>query len=154
MNIESITTSLQSTLSTTLPSLLAAVGILVVGWFIALLLRAGTRRLLDAINLNERIASSTDSEINAESWGASGVFWVVMFLVLIAFFNVLDLEIVSAPLQALVTKVFEFGPSLFAAAVLAVLAWVLASLARGLIGTALSKTTLDEKIKRYKIKTS
>ena len=148
MNLESMYQSLQGTLGSTLPSLLGAIGILVIGWFVALLLRAGTRRLLDAVGLNERIASSTDSEVDAEAWGAAGVFWVVMFLVLIAFFNVLQLEIVSAPLQALVTKVFEFGPSLFAAAVLAILAWVLASLARGLISGALAKTNLDEKISK------
>ncbi|MDH3374244.1 MAG: hypothetical protein OEM85_12820, partial [Gammaproteobacteria bacterium] len=96
--MESIFASLQSTLSDTLPSLLAAAGILVVGWFVALLLRAGTRRLLRVVSLNERIASSTDHDVDAEAWGAAGVFWLVMFLVLIAFFNVLDLEIVSAPL--------------------------------------------------------
>lgn len=146
MNFESIFSSLQDTLSNTLPSLLAAAGILVVGWFVALLLRAGTRRLLRLVELNQRIASSTDGDVNAEAWGAASVFWIVMFLVLIAFFNVLDLEIVSAPLQALVTKVFEFGPSLFAGGVLAILAWVLASLARGLISGALAKTKLDEKI--------
>jgi len=148
MNLESMLENLQGTLGNTLPSLLGAVGILVVGWFVAILLRAGTRRLLRIIGLNERIASSTDNEINAEAWGASGVFWLVMFLVLIAFFNVLNLEIVSAPLQALVTKIFEFGPSLLAAAVLAILAWVLAGLARGLISAALAKTTLDERISK------
>jgi len=148
MNFESIIESLTGTLSNTLPSLLAAVGILVVGWFVAILLRAGTRRLLAAAELNERISSSTDSEINAESWVATGVFWVIMFLVLIAFFNVLDLEIVSAPLQALVTKVFEFGPSLFAGGILALVAWVLASLVRGLIGAGLAKTSLDEKVSK------
>ena len=92
--------SILATLGDTLPSLIAAVAILVVGWLVAVVLRAGTRRLLDAANLNERIASSTDSEVDAESWGAKGVFWIVMFLVLIAFFNVLDLEIVSQPLGA------------------------------------------------------
>ena len=148
MNMQSIINSLTGTLSDTLPTMLAAVGVLVVGWFVAILLRAGTRRLLAAVDLNERISSSTDNEVNAESWGATGVFWVVMFLVLIAFFNVLDLEIVSAPLQALVTKVFEFGPSLFAAGVLAIIAWVLASLVRGLISAGLAKTALDEKISK------
>ena len=148
MDFQKIIDSLTGTLSSTLPSLLAAVGILIVGWFVAVLLRAGTRRLLGAVDLNERISSSTDNEVNAEAWVATGVFWVVMFLVLIAFFNVLDLEIVSAPLQALVTKVFEFGPSLFAGGVLAIVAWVLASLARGLISAGLAKTTLDEKISK------
>lgn len=146
MDIEAILQSLQGTLSSSLPGFLGAVGILLVGWLVAVVLRAGTRRLLDAVNLNERIASSTDSEVDAESWGATGVFWIVMFLVLIAFFNVLDLEIVSAPLQALVTKVFEFAPSLFAGGILALIAWVLASLVRSLVTSALAKTTIDEKV--------
>lgn len=146
MDVRSTFESITATLGDTLPSMLAAVGILIVGWLVAVALRAGTKRLLDAANLNERIASSTDSEVDAESWGAKGVFWIVMFLVLIAFFNVLDLEIVSEPLQALVTKVFEFGPSLFAGAVLALVAWVLANVARTLTTSALSKTAIDEKV--------
>lgn len=146
MKIGTTFESILASLGDTLPSMLGAVGILVVGWLVAVILRAGTRRLLDAVNLNERIASSTDSEVDAESWGAKGVFWIIMFLVLIAFFNVLDLEIVSEPLQALVTKVFEFGPSVFAGAVLALVAWVLANIVRTLATSALSKTTIDEKV--------
>lgn len=146
MDIESIMQSLQGTLSSSLPGLLAAVGILVVGWLVAVVLRAGTRRLLKAASLNERISGSTDSEVDAESWGATGVFWIVMLLVLMAFFNVLDLEIVSEPLSALVTKVFEFGPSLLAGGILALVAWVLASVVRSLATSALAKTSIDEKV--------
>ena len=138
--------SLQGTLSSSLPGLLAAVGILVVGWLVAVVLRAGTRRLLKAASLNERISGSTDSEVDAESWGATGVFWIIMLLVLMAFFNVLDLEIVSEPLSALVTKVFEFGPSLLAGGILALVAWVLASVVRSLATGALAKTSIDEKV--------
>ncbi|MDH3616554.1 MAG: mechanosensitive ion channel [Gammaproteobacteria bacterium] len=146
MDIESIMQSLQGTLSSSLPGLLAAVGILVVGWLVAVVLRAGTRRLLKAASLNERISGSTDSEVDAESWGATGVFWIIMLLVLMAFFNVLDLEIVSEPLSALVTKVFEFGPSLLAGGILALVAWVLASVVRSLATGALAKTSIDEKV--------
>lgn len=146
MDIRNFFSSLAETLGDTVPGLLAAVGVLVVGWLVAIIMRAGTRRVLGMVNLNERIASSTDGDVDAESWGATGVFWIVMFLVLIAFFNVLDLEIVSEPLQALVTKVFEYGPSLFAGGVLALVAWVLANVARTLVTGALSKTTIDEKV--------
>jgi len=45
-----------------------------------------------------------------------------------------------------VTKVFDFGPSLFAGAVLALIAWVLANVIRTLVTTALSKTSIDEKV--------
>ncbi len=148
MDFSSFIDSLQATLSGTLPGLLAAVGILIVGWLVAVILRAGTRRLLNLINVNERIRSTTEGDVDAESWGATGVFWVVMFFVLIAFFNVLDLEIVSAPLQALVTRIFEYAPSLIAGAVLALVAWVIGSLARTLVTSALGATTLDEKVSR------
>ncbi len=146
MDFRSLLESLQNTMGDTLPGLLAAVGILIVGWLVAVILRAATRRLLDMVDLNERIRSSTDGDVNAEKWGATIVFWIVMFLVLIAFFNVLDLEIVSSPLQALVTQIFEYGPSLIAGAVLGLVAWVLASLVKRLIATGLAATTLDEKV--------
>lgn len=146
MDLRSLFQSLQDTPGDTLPGMIAAVAILIVGWLVAVILRAGTRRLLDLVNLNERIEASTDGDGDAESWAAAGVFWVVMFLVLIAFFNVLDLEIVSEPLQALVTRIFEYAPSLIAGAVLALVAWVLASLARTLVTGALAATTLDEKV--------
>ena len=148
MELQTIWESLQGTLSDTVPMLLGALGILIVGWLVAVVLRAGTRRLLDMVDLNERIRSSTESEIDAESMGATGVFWLTMFLVLIAFLNVLDLEIVSSPLQALVTRVFEYGPSLIAGAVLILIAWVLASVVRTVISAGLAKTTLDEKVSR------
>ena len=146
MDFSSLLESLQNTMGDTLPGLLAAVGILVVGWLIAVVLRAGTRRLLGMIDLNERIQKTTDGDVNAESWGATIVFWIVMFFVLIAFFNVLDLEIVSSPLQALVTRIFEYGPSLIAGAILGLVAWVLANLAKTLVTSGLAATTLDEKI--------
>ncbi|NIO41262.1 MAG: hypothetical protein GTO41_14455, partial [Burkholderiales bacterium] len=66
MDINSMWDSLAGTLGGTLPGLLGAVGILIVGWLVAVILRAGTRRLLDAANLNERIAATTDSEVDAE----------------------------------------------------------------------------------------
>ena len=148
MDLQTILGSLQGILSDTMPMLLAALSILIVGWLIAVVLRAGTRRLLDMVDLNERIRTSTEREIDAESMGAAGVFWLTMLLVLIAFLNVLDLEIVSSPLQALVTQVFEYGPSLIAGAVLILIAWVLASAVRSLLSAALAKTTLDDKVSR------
>ncbi|MBT8078186.1 MAG: mechanosensitive ion channel [Gammaproteobacteria bacterium] len=148
MDISTLYDSMLETLSGTLPGMLAAAGILIIGWLVAVVLRAGTRRLLGALRLNERIQASTDGEVNAESWGAAGVFWVVMFFVLIAFFNVLDLEIVSTPLQALVTRVFEYGPSLIAGAVLALVAWVIASVLRSLATGALAATSIDEKVSK------
>jgi hypothetical protein len=146
MDLSSLLQSLESTLGDTLPGMIAAVAILIVGWLVEVILRAGTRRLLGLVKLNDRIRATTEGAVDAESWGAAVVFWLVMFLVLIAFFNVLDLEIVSEPLQALVTRIFEYGPSLIAGAVLALVAWVLANLARTLVTSALAATTLDEKV--------
>jgi len=46
MDLSTLFTSLQTTLGTTLPLILAALGILIIGWLVAVVARAFTRRIL------------------------------------------------------------------------------------------------------------
>lgn len=146
MDFSHLLETLQITLGQTLPSLLGAVAILLLGWIIAVILRAGVRKGLGALRLNERLRSDTGTQIDVESAVASGVFYVILLLVLIGFFNTLNLELVSGPLHALVEQVFAFVPKLVAAAILLMVAWILAMTLRAIITKALAVTTLDEKL--------
>lgn len=146
MEIGKLFESLWETLGQTLPSLVGALAILLIGWFVSLGIRAATRKSLKLLNLNQRLRSSTGSEMNLESGIASAVYYVVLLLVLIAFFNALELELVSGPLQALVNQVFEFLPRLVAGGVLLLVAWIIASIVRTIVTKVLSVTSLDEKL--------
>ena len=59
MDASSFITSLQTTLGGYLPKIAGAIGILVIGWLIAVAVRAGTLRLLNALKVDQRINEST-----------------------------------------------------------------------------------------------
>ena len=146
MDISKFIDSLQSTLGGSLPSILGAVGILLVGWLMAVILRAGSRKLLGAIKLNERISSNVGKTLDIQTGISTGIYYIVLLFVAMAVFNTLQLEIVSAPLQALAQKVFEFIPRLIAGGVLVLVAWFLATVVSKIVTKALAATNMDQKL--------
>lgn len=146
METTNLMNSLQDTLGQHLPRIAGALVILIVGWLIAVLIRAGIRKTLSMLRLNQRVAREGELAINLESGIAKGVYWIILLIVLIATFNVLDLELVSRPLDALVTQVFQYIPKLVAGGVLLLLAWLLGTVARMLVIKGLDATDLDERL--------
>lgn len=132
------------------PSLLGAILILVIGWLVAWLLASVVRRLLHRTKLDERIShwvrGDQMEEFDAEKWISRVIYYVAMLFVLIAFFQALGLTIVTQPLDNLLSQVFGFIPRVFAALVLLVIAWVVASVLRALLSRALKMAKLDERI--------
>lgn len=149
MDMNALSESLQSTLGSQIPHLLGALVIFVIGWLLAVSIRAGVRRLLGVTGLNRRFASLTGSEIDLEGGSALALFWIVLLITLIAVFNSLDLAVVSGPFAALTTQVFEYAPRLLSASVLGLVAWLLASVIRAGTVKLLSRTTLDEKLAEH-----
>ncbi len=148
MEFATLFDSLMGTLGTHLPSIAGALAILAVGWLVAVLVRAGVRRGLQTMKVNERIGkgTDTDSPMDIESGVAKGAFWIIMIMVLIAVFNALDLQQVSKPLDALVSQVMAFLPKIISAGVLALVAWIIATVVRTVATKGLAATTLDEKL--------
>ncbi|MFQ5545576.1 MAG: mechanosensitive ion channel [Acidiferrobacterales bacterium] len=146
MDLTSLLTSLQTTLGELLPRIGGAVIILIIGWLAAVAIRAGIRKSLSMLKLNERVGKSGQLDMNLESGIATGGFWVIILIMLIAVFNTLDLQQVSQPLNALVTRIFEYIPHLIAGGVLLLLAWLLATVVRMIVTRTLGATKLDEKL--------
>lgn len=141
--------SLQGTLGLHIPQLLGALAIFVVGWFVAALVKAGVRKGLGALRLNQRFSGSTGKPVDIEGVVALVLFWVVILLTLAAVFNALDLTLVSGSFSALTTQLFEYAPRVLAALLLALLGWLVATLVRGLMQKLLDRTTLDEKLSEH-----
>jgi hypothetical protein len=106
MEVSKLLESLQGSLGTTLPAVIGAVAILILGWIVAIVMRAGIRKALSLVGVDRGIRSSTGREIAVENSIASGVYYLILLLVLVAFFNALKLERVSTSLQSLVDRVF------------------------------------------------
>ncbi|HMN92688.1 MAG TPA: mechanosensitive ion channel [Hydrogenophaga sp.] len=149
MSMTALWESLQSTLGGNIPQLLGALAIFALGWLIAVLVRAAVRKSLGFVGLNHRFGQSTGAGVDIEGGVALGAFWLVMLFTLVAVFNSLNLTMVSGPLAALITQITEYAPRLIAGGVLALLAWLVASLVKAMTQKLLDKTTLDEKLAEH-----
>ncbi|MCB0192631.1 MAG: mechanosensitive ion channel [Anaerolineae bacterium] len=124
--------------------------ILVGGWIIALLISAGVRRLLERVSIDNQLAQrmGMKESFKIEELLARIVFWIIMLFVIVAVFQALQLTAVTGPLNSLLNEVFAFIPNLLAAAGLAFLAWVLATLLRFVVSKALGATRIDDTLTR------
>ena len=146
MDWNALMTQLGNSLGETLPSMLGALGILVVGWFVAILIRAAIGGVLKRLGLNARIEQSTGNAMDVAGGIAKGAYYVILLIVGVAFFNALELNQASGSLQQLADQVLGFLPKAIAAGVLLGVASVLATIARAGATKALAATSLDEKV--------
>jgi hypothetical protein len=144
--MEAFFSSLQSTLGQHIPGILGAIIILVVGWVLAVLARAGVKKGLSLLDVNSRISETAQERMDIEKGIAIGVFWLVMLITLIGVLNTLNLDVVSDPFKEMLRQVLAYLPRLLAGGLLLLLAWVLAMALRAGVGKALASTDWDKKI--------
>ncbi len=133
------------------PNLLGAIAILVIGWIVASIIAGVVKSLLKKTEIDNRIAAKfgetgADKPFQLEHGISRGVFWFLMLFVLVAFFQALQLTIITQPLNNLLDKVLSYLPQLLGAAALFIIAWLLATILRKIITTGLHAFKLDEKI--------
>ncbi|GAB6196924.1 mechanosensitive ion channel [Lysobacter xanthus] len=138
--------SLQNSLGVYLPSVLGGIAILLIGWIVALIASAATRRALSGFGTNQRLGAHTQTSVDFERIAGRVVFWAIMLLALIGMFSVLQVQGVSGPLSTLATSVMLYLPRLLLAVGLALVAWLVATVVRTLVNRTLSKTRVDERL--------
>lgn len=134
-----------------LPNLIGALTILLVGWLIALIVSVAVRSVLKRTRLASKISGAMGGVEEGKTRNAAqvigkGLFWLIMILVLIAFFQALRLTLVTDPLQRLMNQVFQFLPQLIGAGILLLIAWITAAVSRLAITGAMDVAKLDERI--------
>ncbi|NEQ19802.1 MAG: mechanosensitive ion channel [Microcoleus sp. SIO2G3] len=134
------------------PSLLAAILILVVGLIIAFIASAITKGILKRTNLDNKLADwltgrqAGSEPPPVEQWVGSAVFWIVMIFTAVAVLDTLRLEVVSQPLNTFLNQILSFLPKLFAAGILLGIAWLIATLVKLVTTRALRALRLDERL--------
>jgi len=134
------------------PSLLAAILILLVGLIIAFIASAITKGILKRTNLDNKLADwltgrqAGSEPPPVEQWVGSAVFWIVMIFTAVAVLDTLRLEVVSQPLNAFLNQILSFLPKLFAAGILLGIAWLIATLVKLVTTRALRALRLDERL--------
>ena len=140
--------SLQNSVGSYLPSLLGGLAVLLIGWLVALALAAGTRKGLAALGLNVRLNTATPEarDFDYEKIASRLVFWFVLLLAVLGMFSVFNVDGVSGPLSVLAGTVMAYLPRILLALGLALLAWIVATVVRGLVNRGLMATRLDDKL--------
>jgi hypothetical protein len=137
-------------LGPTLLTLIGAVIVLIVGWIVAALVARLIKGLLQRTNVDNRLAQSLISyestrEPNVENAVSAIVFWVIFLIAIVAFLDVLKLTTVSQPLNTFLNQVFAFLPRLGSAAILAGIAWVLATISKTIVIRTARSFDLDQR---------
>lgn len=146
MDFSVLSVAVQNALGAQLPSILGAVGVLVVGYILALLVKAALRKLVSLAKVNAFVSQSVDKPMDIESSVSQAGFWFVLLVTLIGVFNTLNLEQLSSPFANMMSQVMTYLPHLLAGVVLLLVAWLLATMVKAIANRALRATQWDEKL--------
>lgn len=148
--MENIFTDITHMIGNYVPNLLGAIAILVIGWIVASIIARVVKSILKKTEIDNKIASKFNSEgskpFQLEHTISRGVFWFLMLFVLVAFFQALQLTIITEPLNNLLDQVLSYLPQVLGAGALFLIAWLLATILRKLIVTGLGSLKVDERI--------
>ncbi len=133
------------------PNLLGAIAILVIGWIVASLIARVVKSLLKKTDIDNKIAKKLNAGEDAKPFRlehsvSRGVFWFLMLFVLVAFFQALQLTIITEPLNNLLDQVLGYLPQVLGAGALFLIAWLLATILKKVIVTGLTSLKVDEKL--------
>lgn len=145
-NLNVFFNAMQNALGTQLPNILGAIGVLIVGYVLALLARAAVRKLLSLARINRFIGHSVGRPMDVEGGIALGAFWLVLLATLLAVFNTLNLDQLSGPFAEMMSQIMVYLPHLIAGALLLLLAWLAATVVRAIANRALKATRWDDKL--------
>lgn len=135
-----------------LPSVLAALAILLVGLLIAAIASAIVRGILNRTNIDNKIAAGLTGRADTrelpqvENFISSIVFWIIVLLTIVAVLQALNLQAVSQPLNTFLNQVIGYIPRLIGAAIILAIAWVVATIVKLLTTRALRILRLDERL--------
>jgi hypothetical protein len=134
--------SLVGQIITYLPQLLAGTVLVLVAWLCATVLRALTRKLLDATTLDDRLAATAGMEPMSRNL-ANVIFGLVILLFLPAILAAYGLTGVLEPVQRMVESALQMVPDIFAAVAIGFVGWLVARVLRGLVRSLLQAVGSD-----------
>jgi len=136
-----------------LPTVLGALVIIIVGIFIAGVLKNLTRTLLSRIKLNEylgKIGGCSESQpLRVTDFIASIVYYLILLFVLMALLELFHLTLLVEPIKLLLGSILVYSTRFLGAVVLILVAWLVAKMLR--MGTygLLTSLQIDQKAAQH-----
>ncbi len=140
--IENFVKQTGGTVGSFLPSLLGAIGILLIGWILGSIVSTVVRNLLKRTDLDNRLGnmatgaapnSRSTSTLNTEKLVGDVVFWLIFLFALSNALTALNLDSAAQPLSNVLNQILVFLPKVAMAAALAGVAWLLATAVKAIV---------------------
>ncbi|ELA09566.1 TM helix repeat-containing protein [Moraxella macacae 0408225] len=144
--MDSFFINFNQTLGSSVVTMIGALVIFLIGWILAGIIGSAIHKLLAKINLNQKMNSSTGKTYDIARLLSRITFWFVFVIGISAALSFLRLDAISVPFANMINQVLLFIPNLIGALALAVLGFVIATIARTALTATLNRTTLDEKL--------
>ena len=107
------------------PSLIGAILVLAIGWFLISLLKVGLRRMLGAIELNKRLRVDPTKGMDLEEMASVIVYYILLFFLIILALDILQVEGGLDPVTQMFTTLFNSLPNILAAGLIGFLGYIL-----------------------------
>ncbi|NET81823.1 MAG: mechanosensitive ion channel [Moorea sp. SIO1F2] len=137
---------------TTLLNVVKAIAILVIGLILAKIAAGITKAVLNRTNIDNNIAQwATGGQSGTqpppiEQWLSGAVFWIIIVFTVVAVLETLKLDTVSGPLNSFLDTILGFLPSVFGAAILLGVAWLLGTIVKMIVVRTLNALNIDQRL--------
>jgi hypothetical protein len=132
-------------------NVVGAVIVLIVGWIVAWLISKVVERVVRHSGFERRLGRYMDGDDSTQSDSAGTVgrvvFYLIMLFVVIAVLDLLQLQLATEPMSAMLAGIFGFIPNIIGALVLVILAFILAKILRAVVFRFSRTAQLDERLR-------
>lgn len=133
MNITNELSHFVENINSSLPGILGALLILLIGWLIAKGIRALIIKLLEKTSWDEKILKNVNDGGDTNKFVGSLFYYLIMIMVFLIALESLGIRSVLRPLENMVNDFLSFIPKLIAAGIIAVVGYLLANFISNLI---------------------
>lgn len=136
-----------------LPNIVFALIVFFVGWLVAGLIGKTVRRLLAKTEWDNKLFAyvQVDPKYKPELIIGKTVYYALMVYVVIAVFDILNLQVVAEPIVSMLSVIVRSIPDVLKAALILLFAWLLASVIKVVIQKSGKKLRLHRLLLRWKV---
>ncbi len=126
--IENLFTSLSGQFGNKLPGIVGALVVLLLGFFIAGIIRKLVEKLMGRTSIDEKIGQKMQTSIRIDKFVAKLAYYLIVVYTLIVVLNLLGVDGVLEPLQDMLNKFVGFLPNVIGAGIIAFAGYIISSI--------------------------
>jgi len=126
--------SFGSSLSESLPGVLGALLLLIVGFFVAGLVRRLVLALLKRTSIDEKIGKSINLDFRLDRFVAKLVYYIVLLFFLLLVLEKLNITSVLDPVKNMLSKFLDYIPNIIGAGIIGFVGYIVATIVKEAVG--------------------